>query len=91
MWTGPTDATLHSLTAAVQAIDIAGDELDGVIGQARGLSAATDWQAEAARGFYRAAEEWSSALVRLTDLVADARLRARQAVDIEVARRWDVG
>lgn len=83
----PDAATSASqLGIVVRELTALSDRIVDAAAAARGLAAATDWQARAAAAFHRLAEQWAGEVSSLVCLAETARLSAARAQDAALHR-----
>lgn len=75
------DTSAANLHIVARELALIGERLGVAVSTARGLAAATDWQARAADLYHRRAEEWAGDVSGLLCLVETARLDAVRACE----------
>ncbi|MDY0908147.1 hypothetical protein [Microbacterium sp. CFBP9034] len=74
-------ATASQLDIVARELAVVSRRIGDATQQARGLAAATDWQAKAAQAFHSLADEWAREISSLGCLAETARVAAAQARD----------
>ncbi|MCC2032731.1 hypothetical protein [Microbacterium allomyrinae] len=77
----PTTSPAQELAIVARELAVIGDRIADAVTNARGLSAATDWQAKAATAYHEKADAWAGAVSSLLCLAETARLDAARARD----------
>lgn len=79
-------AGLSQLAIVARELGVLSGRVVDAAAQARGLAAATDWQARAAELFHERAEEWAGEVSSLVCIAESARLAAVRARDVVAMR-----
>lgn len=79
-------AGLSQLAIVARELGVLSGHVVDAAAQARGLAAATDWQARAAGLFHERAEEWAGEVSSLVCIAESARLAAVRARDVVAMR-----
>lgn len=79
-------AAASQLGIVVRELTVLSERIVDAAAGARGLAAATDWQARAAAAFHRLAAQWAGEVSGLVCLAETARLSAAGALDAALRR-----